>query len=136
MPMAGSKTDYLEAALLNHSTGKLAYAKPTTFVALYTAAPSDAGGGTEVSGSAYARVTTAASDWTSAAQGNPSSISNATVLTFPTPTGSWGVVTHFALLDAVTVGNMLWWGSLTTSQTVSNGNVVSFAVGALVLTED
>lgn len=131
--MAGSKTDYLENKVLDHTTGKAAYTKPTTYVGLFTAAPSDSGGGTEVSGSNYSRVTTAAGDWNSAASG---STSNANAITFPVPSGSWGTVTHFGLFDAATVGNLLWWGSLTNSKTIGSGDTASFAAGALVLTDD
>lgn len=131
--MAGSKSDYLENKILDHTTGKTSYTKPTAYVGLYTAAPSDAGGGTEVSGSNYSRVTTAAGDWNAAASG---STSNANAITFPTPSGSWGTVTHFGIFDAATTGNLLWWGSLTTSKTIGSGDTASFAAGALVLTDD
>jgi len=56
--------------------------------------------------------------------------------TFVTPTGSWGLVTHFGIFDAVTAGNLLYWNALTSSQTISSGNTVSFAAGALTVTED
>jgi hypothetical protein len=53
-----------------------------------------------------------------------------------TPTGSWGTVTHFALMDASTAGNMLAWADLTTPQAVGTGNTVSFAIGDLDITMD
>ena len=53
--MAGF-SDYLEDKVLNHVFGGTAYTAPSTlYVGLYTAAPSDTGGGTEVSGGSYAR---------------------------------------------------------------------------------
>ena len=53
--MAGF-SDYLEDKVLDHVFGGTAYTAPTTlYVALYTVAPTDTGGGTEVSGGAYAR---------------------------------------------------------------------------------
>jgi hypothetical protein len=53
--MAG-KSDYLENKILDHVLRNTAYTSPTTvYVGLYTAAPTDAGGGTEVSGNGYAR---------------------------------------------------------------------------------
>jgi hypothetical protein len=64
--MAG-KTAYLERKLIDHSTGKTSYTMPTVYVGLFTAAPSDAGGGTEVTGGSYARKSTAAADWSAAA---------------------------------------------------------------------
>lgn len=131
--MAGSKSDFLENKILDHTTGKTSYTMPSVWVGLFTAAPSDAGGGTEVSGGSYARKSTAGADWNAAASG---STSNANAITFVTPTGSWGTATHFGLFDAATTGNLLWWGSLTTSKTIGSGDTASFAAGALVLTDD
>lgn len=128
-----SKSDYLENKLLDHQTGKTSYTMPSVWVGLYTAAPSDTGGGTEATGGSYARKSTAGADWNAAASG---STSNANAITFVTPTGSWGTVTHWGLFDAASAGNMLRWAALTASKTVGTGDVVSFAAGALVLTED
>jgi hypothetical protein len=128
-----SKSDFLENKLLDHMLGKTAYTMPTVYVGLYTAAPTDAGGGTEVSGGAYARVATTGATWNAASAG---SSSNAAAVTFPTASASWGTVTHFGLFDAASAGNMLRWGALTTSKTVGNGDTPSFGIGTLVLTED
>ncbi len=126
-----SFTDYTENKVLDHVTGKTSFTMPSVWVALYTAAPSDAGGGTEATGGSYARKATAGSDWVAAVSG---STSNATVLTFVTPSASWGTITHFTLMDAATVGNMLAWAPVTTPQAVGTGNTVSFAIGALTIT--
>lgn len=133
--MAG-KSDYLENKSIDHSgTGKTAYTKPTVSVGLFTAAPSDAGGGTEVSGGSYARVTTSGADWNAASSG---SAANANAITFPTASGSWGTVTHFGTFDAATsgTGNLLYWAPLTTSKTIGSGDTAAFAAGSLVVTED
>lgn len=132
--MAG-KTSYLEAKLIDHTHGKTAYTMPTVYVGLFTAAPTDAGGGTEVTGGSYARKSTAGTDW-NAASGNPASASNATSITFVTATASWGTATHFGHFDAATAGNLLRWGALTTSKTISSGDTASFAAGSLTTTED
>ncbi len=126
-----SFTDYTENKVLDHVVGKTSWTMPAIWVARCTAAPSDTGGGTEVTGGAYARKATAAADWAASAAG---ATSNATVLTFVTPSASWGTVTHFALMDALTVGNMIAWAPLTTSQAIGSGNTVSFAVGDLDVT--
>jgi hypothetical protein len=128
-----SKTDYLENKLLDHQTGKTAYTMPSVWIGLFTVAPSDAGGGTEVTGGSYARKSTAGADWAAASGG---STSNATVQTFVTASASWGTVTHFALFDAASGGNMLRWAALTTSKAIGSGDVASFPIGNLVLTED
>jgi hypothetical protein len=128
-----SKSDYLENKLLDHQLGKTSYTMPTAYVGLFTAAPSDSGGGTEVSGGSYVRKSTAGADWNAAASG---SSSNANAITFVTASASWGTVTHFGIFDASTSGNLLRWAALTTSKTIGSGDTASFAAGALVCTED
>jgi hypothetical protein len=117
------------------------------YFALYTATPSDTGGGTEVSGGSYARVSYASSlaNWagtqgagtTTASTGTSGQTSNNSVVTFPAPTANWGVVTAYGLFDAASGGNLIAWGSLTTSKTINNGDSApSFAAGSLVITLD
>jgi hypothetical protein len=126
-----SFSDYTENKVLDHIVGKTSFTMPSVWVGLYTAAPSDTGGGTEVTGGSYARKSTAGADWAAASGG---ATSNANAITFVTPSASWGTVTHFALFDASTAGNMLAWAPLTSSQAVGTGNTVSFAVGDLDIT--
>lgn len=126
-----SFTDYTENKVLDHVVGKTSFTMPSVWVALFTAAPSDTGGGTECTGGSYARKSTAGADWAAASGG---ATSNANAITFVTPTGSWGTATHFALMDASTAGNMLAWAPLTTPQAIGTGNTVSFAVGDLDVT--
>lgn len=145
--MAG-KSDYLENKFIDWFFRGQTLTPPTTiYVALLTAAPSDAGGGTEVSGGSYARtgVTGALANWagtqsagsTVASTGTGGQTSNNAAITFPAPTGNWGSVTHMGLYDASTAGNLLYWVALTTAKTVNNGDAApSFAIGALTVTED
>lgn len=128
-------SDFLEAALLNHVFRTTAYTQPTNVhVALFTAAPSDTGGGTEVSGGAYARVQVARADAQWNAPGAAGLIDNVNAITFPTATASWGTVTHVGIFDAATAGNLLMHGALTASKTVASGDTFSFAAGALDIT--
>jgi len=130
----GSFADYLENKLLDHIVGKTAFTMPTCYVGLSTADPLDTGAGlAEPSGGSYARVATAGGDWNAAAAG---AIDNANDITFPEATGDWGTITHFALFDAATAGNMLAHGSLTTSKHIESGEVAKFAAGDLDLTLD
>jgi hypothetical protein len=112
------------------------------FVGLYTANPTDVAGGTEVTGGSYARVSVASAlaNWagtqaaasTVASSGTSGTTSNNGAITFPAPSANWGVVTGFALFDAVSGGNMLIWGALTTSKTVNNGDAAPvFSAAAL-----
>lgn len=127
--------------MLNWLKGTTFVAAPaTTYVALFTTAPtSDAGtGGTEVSGGSYARVGITSSTGWSAISGGATvaeQISNGGVVTFATPTANWGTVVAVGLYDAVTSGNLLYFATIT-SQVINTGVVASFAIGALIVTAD
>jgi len=130
----GSFSDYSEDKILDHVVGKTSFTMPTAYVALSTADPKDdASGMAEPSGGSYARVTTSGSDWNASSGG---AISNANAITFPEATGSWGTITHFAIYDAASGGNMLFHGSLSASKSVTSGDTISFAAGDLDVTLD
>jgi hypothetical protein len=106
-------------------------------IALYTVTPSDAGGGTEVTGGNYARVNMGApldATWT-AASATDGLTDNAADITFPAPSANWGTIVAFGIFDATTAGNLLIWGPLTTSKTVNNGDPApKFVAGSLDIT--
>lgn len=140
--MPGSKSDFLEAAILNYILGGGTLAKATTvYVALSTAAYSDAATGssmTEVAGGAYARVAVPndAASWPNATGSSPATKNNAATITFPTATAAWGTVTSFYIVDAGTAGNVLYGGDLTTAKAIASGDTASFAANAITITED
>lgn len=128
-------SDYLETQVGTHLLRTGSWVKPAAiYVALYTAAPTDAGGGTEVSGGAYARVQHGPSDATWALAGGVAS--NTGAIQFPAPSGAnWGTITHFGLFDTVTSGNLLIWGALNSSVIVNDGDPApAFAEGSLTVT--
>lgn len=123
--------DYLENKIIDHMLRNQAYTPPATiYLALFTTATSDAGGGTEVSGGSYARQAVSLS----AASGGASE--NSADITFPTATADWGTVTHVALMDALTGGNMLMHTPLDASKTVNNGDSFKINAGDLDVTVD
>lgn len=126
--MANNLTNYAESKLLDHILGKTSYTKPTTYVALFTAAPGEAGGGTEVSGGSYARVALSS---TAASSGVAD---NDVAITFPVASAGWGTITHVAIMDASSGGNMLMYAALDASKVVASGDQFSFAAGALDFT--
>lgn len=129
-------TDYLEDNIIKHLFRTGSYTKPTVLaVALFTAAPSDAGGGTEVSGGSYARVSLNPSDsnW-AATSGTNGVTSNSSAINFGTASASWGTITHFAIFDSTSGGNMLIWGALTASKTVGSGDAFQIPAGSLTVT--
>ena len=122
-------TNYAENELTDHLLGTGAYTAPTNvYLALFTAAPSDSGGGTEVTGNAYAREQT-----TFGAASNGVA-SNTAALSFTAAGGNWGTVTHVAVMDALTAGNMLVQRAITTQRTVNDGETLEFAIGAVTFT--
>ena len=133
------KSAYLEGQYLTHELRTGSFTKPAgIYVALLTAAPSDAGGGTECAGGNYARVQNGPSDaaW-SAPAGTPRACSNDVPVAFPVPSANWGQATHFGLYDAAVAGNLLRWGALAAPKNINNGDPApTFPVGTLVLSED
>jgi hypothetical protein len=129
----GSFSNFWENEILDHVFGTGAYTAPTIYVGLSTADPlDDASGLAEPSGGAYARV--AHSAWDVAASG---ATENTGTVTFPENTASWGTVTHFALFDALSGGNMLAHGSLNASKDLSStGQTPRFSDGELDITLD
>lgn len=134
--MAGSKSDFLENAILLHTySGSTFSAPPTVYVALFTTAASDGSTGTEVTGGSYARAGTTASsvNWGLTSTGV---MKNLTAISYGTTSASWGTVVSAATMSLSTGGNMLHWGDLTSNKTINNGDTVTFAASAIVLTED
>lgn len=132
--MAGSFSDYLELEVLDHVFGAATYTPPATiYFSLFTAAPTDAGGGTECTGGSYARVavTNNATNFPAASAGAKS---NGTAITFPTASASWGTAVAMGAHDASTAGNLLGWADLTVSKAVGSGDTPSFAIGELDIT--
>jgi hypothetical protein len=140
-------SDYLENKLIDQIFRAQAYTFPTTlYVGLLTAAPSDTGGGTEVTGNAYARASVASSlvNWagtqaaasTVASSGTTGTTSNNGSISFPTPTAAWGLVTHFGIYDAATGGNLLFYGALTIQKTINQGDTVLFPAATLSIQID
>ena len=125
-----SFTNFLETEILDHVFAGAAYTAPTTkYVALYTAAPGETGGGTELSGSGYVRKAIAF-----ATSGNTTS--NNAAIEFPTATGSWGSVTHVGVFDALTSGNLMAYATLTSAKTIDSGDVFRIPTGDLDITLD
>jgi hypothetical protein len=133
----GSFTDYLENKLLDHIFGD-SYTAPTAYLALWTSALTDASTGStggELTYTTYARQTglTIAGSTSAAAAGSKT---NDVAITFPAVTAGGGTVTFWGLCDALTVGNMLVWGTATSTVLSTTQTPPTVAVGGLVCTLD
>jgi hypothetical protein len=130
-------SNYLENKLLDHVLTATGYTAPSTrYLALFTntstaaAANLEAGTLTDevsTSGTAYGRKAI-----TFAAASGGSSASNATV-TFDAATANWGTITHVAVMDASTSGNVLFYGAVTTSKTIETGDTFQVSSGNLTI---
>lgn len=140
-------SDYLENKLIDQVFRGQAYTFPTSlYIGLLTVAPTDSTAGTEVSGSAYARVTVAntLANWagtqgagtTVASSGTTGTTSNNAIISFPTPTATWGTVVAFGIYDAASAGNLLFYGTLSVAKTINNGDTVTFPAAALSIQID
>lgn len=127
-----SFSDYTENLVLNWLFTTNSATRPTAwYVGLFTSAPSDTGGGTEVSGSAYARKVTG--DIT--VSGTATTASNDAAIEFAAASGgNWGTIGWAAIFDASSGGNMLAWAPLTTSRTINDGDVFRIPATSLTVT--
>ena len=141
-------SNYLENKLIDFLFRGISFSAPSPLhFALFTTAPTDAGTGTEVAGGGYARVsvtpntinfTNTQDSGTAASTGTSGATKNNVVVQWPTaPTAYWGVVTHVAIYNAATSGELLWWAALANAKTINAGDPApSFPVNSFVLTLD
>lgn len=136
------ETDYLKLVYTNvaiSNIGNVAGLQPSgvagsLFIALYTADPGETDAGTEANYTSYARigVVRSAVGWT--VSGN--NVTNAGVVTFPTSTGGSNTITHFGVRTAITGGDLIGSGALTSSLAVENTDTPKFNAGDITVTED
>ena len=133
-----SKSDYLEVEILDHNLSITSFTMPANvYLALCTVVPTDASTGstiTEANYTGYARKEIAATDFPAAASSG--SLANDTAITFDACTAGTSTVIGFAITDASTVGNILYWGTVTSKVIDTSNTPATVAIGALVITED
>ena len=127
--MAGNLSNHLENKLLDHFLGTTAYTMPTTvYVALYTVAPDDTGGGTQVTGGSYARQI---ATFVAASSGATENSGNIDFAGMPAVT-----TVAIGIFDALTSGNLLLHGTLTTNKITDAGDTLRIATGDLDISID
>lgn len=124
-------SDWSEANMLDWLLGGATPTRPTArHLALFTAAPSDSGGGTEVATGGYARQAL-----TFAAASSPAGTATTSAAASFTASGAgYGTITYIGIFSAATGGNLLAWGPLTTQRTVNDGDTLTFSAGAITVT--
>lgn len=130
------KTNFERNRILGLRYGGGAYSPPATvYVALYTAAPTVAGGGTEVAGGSYARVAVPNDNTHFTNPPVAGVTANLLAVAFAAASALWGTVVAVGIFDALSGGNLLDFANLTTPRTVNSGDAFSFAIGQLQFTE-
>ncbi len=128
-----SFTNTYETHVLNYLFTATSVTRPVAsnlHLALFTADPTETGStSSELSGSGYTRKAVAFT-----VSGNLATNSGA--IEFPTATGSWGTVSHVAVMDASSSGNMLASSALSVSKAVNTGDVLRINAGELDITLD
>ena len=111
-------SQYAAAKIIDHANGKTSWTMPAgCFIALTTVVPTSTSTGssiTEASYTGYARFSQAA-NWTAATAATPSVGVNTATISFAACTGGTSTLIGFALCDALTVGNVIFWGTLTST---------------------
>lgn len=134
-------SDFLEKALLDHTLTATTFTAPTErYLALFTNTSGNAAVNLEA-GTLTDEISTSATGYgrqtvTFAAAvigATTSSATNATV-TFDAATANWGTVTHVAVMDAATGGNVLFHGAVTTAKTIETGDTFQVSAGNLTIT--
>ena len=127
-----SFTDYTENLALTYLFNTGSVTRPTAwFVGLFTAAPSDTGGGTEVTGNGYARV----SAGTISGSGTATTFTNAAAIEFAAASGgNWGTIGWAGIYTASTGGTLLAWAPLTTSKAINDGDIFRIPTSSLSIT--
>jgi hypothetical protein len=124
-------SDYLEDQITGWINGTTFATAPTaTFVQLYSQDPTDAGSAT---GALYTRISVAAGGWTRGT-GGAGTLSNTGVITITSSAASGATATHVAVFNAITGGNLLFYGALSASKSIGVGDEVKFNALQLTLT--
>jgi hypothetical protein len=119
-----------ETLVLEYTFTNTAVTRPTAwYLGLFTSAPGEAGGGTEVSGGSYVREAV-----TFSVTGDTAT--NTAAVEWPVATDTWGTITHIAVYDASTSGNQIAYAALTNSKTIASGDVLRVPAGDLDITLD
>lgn len=131
--MAGNLSDYAENKLLNHLLGIESFSMPeNVYIALFNTDPTDAGTGTEVSGSGYERKK-ATGTFTKAVNGTTwSTVSHM----FPAAQSLWGEITHIGIYDSPKGGNLLAHGKLKNEKTIAATDKIEIEPGNVKVVMD
>jgi hypothetical protein len=106
------------------------------YIALMKSAPSDGGGGTEVTGTNYSRVRVGNTGQGNFSVGTTGTATNSAAFTFTDAGSNWGTVTHIALYDSASGGNLLLFATLNASANIQSGDIFKIPASGFTITMD
>lgn len=119
--LTGGLSDYLSNRLIDLIWRAQAFSMPANgHHSLFTAAPTNAGGGTEVAGGFYLRVSVPFNSTNWSRTGGL--LENVNQILYPVPLANWGTVLATGIHDAASGGNLLFWQALVTPKTIAAGS--------------
>lgn len=130
--MADAKSDYLERKSLDHNLGTATFTRPTVYVSLHTADPTDSGTGAEVNGGSYARKQVAFS--AAVTNSGVTTASNAADIVWVDLPST--MLSHVAIWDSEIGGNLLYHSALSASKTIVAGDGYTISASQLVVSEN
>ncbi len=127
-------SDYAENILADHLVGNFGGSPTEVYLALFTTDPLDDASGDEVEfgGSPTNGYARKAITFSAAVGGVAASN---VIATFTAAGDSWGLITHIALFDSPSGGNMLSHGALGVAQQMADEAIISFAAGGVTYTQ-
>jgi hypothetical protein len=125
-------TNYFESGILNQVFRGISLTLPSTgvYIGLTSGVPTEGDSASdELAGNAYARVHVATGNWTApTADSNGHKVENNAAIDFPTAAGgNWGYASGVLITDALSGGNVLMKGSLTTPRNILEGDTFRFS---------
>lgn len=123
------QTHYQANLNLDYDFGRTSYSPPTTLYLALSTTPiaQDGTGCTEPSSTVGYQRVAVSNDKTKWSTANGSELYNAVDLSFPESTGSWGTITHVAIYDSATGGNVRFYEALPTPRQVQPQTSLMFA---------
>lgn len=130
----GGISTYLANAVLDHIFLNTEYTPATNiYVALSQNNPIDDGSGLNEPDDSTSYIRIQHNSFVDAVDGTSVNIST---ITYSRAAENWGTITHFALFDTLTSGNLLFYGTINTPPNIVQGNRASFGDGSLNINID
>ena len=127
--MASGMTNDFEGFVIDHFLRGSVQGTTSGFLALYSAAPGEAGGGTELTAALnYAREAVGFGADTDGVA------SNSGIVTFTATGGAWAAIVGHSICDAVSAGNILMYEDAVSGPTLADGDSYQFGIGDIEVT--